>query len=252
MKSQPIPADPDRVDECLLAHGLRRTAAVRLVLGWFLAHPDTAFTHADLLSSVPAQGGGPLDRVTLRFPDVQVAQGGTLLLRGRSGSGKSTWLALAGGLRTATGWAKCAWRAAAAPARAAGAGRLARPAIGLLPQKLHLSDALTVADNLALVYLRPGCRATMQPSPARCTPWAWASWRALAGAALGRAGAARGPGACRAAAPRVILADEPTASLDDEAAASALALLQQERRRLRRQLVVATHDRRVAEALPRP
>ena len=30
----------------------------------------------------------------LLFPDVQVAQGGTLLLRGPSGSGKSTWLAL--------------------------------------------------------------------------------------------------------------------------------------------------------------
>jgi ABC-type nitrate/sulfonate/bicarbonate transport system ATPase subunit len=38
----------------------------------------------------------------MRFPDVQVDQGGTLLLRGPSGSGKSTWLALAGGLLTAT------------------------------------------------------------------------------------------------------------------------------------------------------
>ena len=39
---------------------------------------------------------------TLRFADVDVPQGGTLLLRGPSGSGKSTWLALAAGLRTAT------------------------------------------------------------------------------------------------------------------------------------------------------
>ncbi len=81
MNSQPIPADPDRVDECLLAHGLRRTAAVRLVLGWFLAHPDTAFTHADLLSSVPAQGGGPLDRVTLYRLVDRLTLAGLLLCR---------------------------------------------------------------------------------------------------------------------------------------------------------------------------
>ncbi len=37
---------------------------------------------------------GPL----LSFSDVDVAQGGTLLLQGRSGAGKSTWLALAAGL----------------------------------------------------------------------------------------------------------------------------------------------------------
>ena len=32
--------------------------------------------------------------VPLRFPDVQVPQGGRLLLQGPSGAGKSTWLAL--------------------------------------------------------------------------------------------------------------------------------------------------------------
>ena len=32
------PADP--IDTLLSAHGLRRTAAARLVLGWLLAHPD--------------------------------------------------------------------------------------------------------------------------------------------------------------------------------------------------------------------
>ena len=43
------------------------------------------------------------DGKALRFADVDVPQGGTLLLRGPSGSGKSTWLALAAGLRSATG-----------------------------------------------------------------------------------------------------------------------------------------------------
>ncbi|MDP3829131.1 MAG: ABC transporter, partial [Polaromonas sp.] len=38
----------------------------------------------------------------LRFDDIDVTQGGVLLLRGASGSGKSTWLALAAGLLTPT------------------------------------------------------------------------------------------------------------------------------------------------------
>ena len=39
---------------------------------------------------------------TLAFPGMKVPRGGVLLLRGRSGSGKSTWLALAAGLLTAS------------------------------------------------------------------------------------------------------------------------------------------------------
>ena len=46
--------------------------------------------------------------------------------------------------------------------------------------------------------------------------------------------------------PRVILADEPTASLDDEAAADALALLQATASGEGATLVIATHDARVA------
>jgi energy-coupling factor transporter ATP-binding protein EcfA2 len=113
----------------------------------------------------------------LRFADVRIEQGGTLLLRGPSGSGKSTWLALAAGLLTATegemivagqplrplgGRARDAWRAGA---------------IGLLPQKLYLSDALTWPATWRWSITRPGCRWTMHPSPARWTRWAWATWR---------------------------------------------------------------------------
>ena len=50
--------------------------------------------------------------------------------------------------------------------------------------------------------------------------------------------------------PQVILADEPTASLDDTAASAALRLLADTAARLRASLVIATHDARVAAALP--
>ena len=38
----------------------------------------------------------------LQFPDMAVAQGGVVLLRGASGPDKSTWLALAAGLLVPT------------------------------------------------------------------------------------------------------------------------------------------------------
>ena len=62
------PTQPDPIDALLSAHGLRRTATARLVLGWFLAHPDTSYTHAQLqaaLQGAEPEGGSTLDRVTL-------------------------------------------------------------------------------------------------------------------------------------------------------------------------------------------
>ena len=49
--------------------------------------------------------------------------------------------------------------------------------------------------------------------------------------------------------PRVILADEPTASLDDASAEAALQLLASSAQQCDATLVIATHDRRVGETL---
>ena len=78
------PADPtDPIDALLSAHSLRRTSAARLVLGWLLAHPDTSYTHAQLLAAL---GGGEdtpaaLDRVTLYRLIDRLTQVGLLLCR---------------------------------------------------------------------------------------------------------------------------------------------------------------------------
>jgi putative ABC transport system ATP-binding protein len=191
-------------------------------------------------------GGEPL-----RMADVSVAQGGTLLLRGPSGSGKSTWLALAAGLLTpSAGEVVVAGQSVGALAAAARDAWRARH-IGFLPQKLHLSEALTVADNLALAHFAAGLPVD-QPAIAG----------ALGALGLGELAARRpsqlsGGQAQRVALaravllrPRVILADEPTASLDDDACAAALALLRRSASELDATLVIATHDGRVWQALP--
>ena len=192
----------------------------------------------------------------LAFADLDVAQGEVLLLSGASGSGKSTWLALAASLLpvssgdiTVAGQDlkqldkvhSDAWRA---------------KAIGFLPQKLHLSSALTVRGNLELAQWAAGQRKDHD-----------SIHQALAALGVGdlserkptqlSGGQAQRVALARATLlqPRVILADEPTASLDDEACAAALGLLLATAERLKATLVIATHDSRVQkhlEAVLRP
>jgi Fur family transcriptional regulator, ferric uptake regulator len=73
------------MDALLSAHGLRRTAAARRVLGWLLAHPDTSYTHAQLQAALAGEGdaadGAPLDRVTLYRLIDRLTQVGLLLCR---------------------------------------------------------------------------------------------------------------------------------------------------------------------------
>jgi putative ABC transport system ATP-binding protein len=118
--------------------------------------------------------------------------------------------------------------------------------VGIVLQALHLVKHLSVRDNLRLAqYL-----AAAPQDDARI---------ADALGALGVADkAARRPGElsqgerqrvaiARAVVnrPRVLLADEPTASLDDAAAAAAVDLLAEQASRYGATLVVATHDARV-------
>jgi putative ABC transport system ATP-binding protein len=188
----------------------------------------------------------------LRLGDVSVPQGGVLLLRGPSGSGKSTWLALAAGLLTpSAGEMVVAGQSVGKlPPGARDAWRARH--IGFLPQKLFLSEALGVADNLALAYFAAGLPVDRG-----------AIAQALDSLGVGDLAARRpsqlsGGQALRVALaratllrPRVILADEPTASLDDDACAAALQRLQGHAAALQATLVIATHDARVLQALPR-
>lgn len=188
---------------------------------------------------------------TLAFADLEVPQGGVLLLQGRSGCGKSTWLALAAGLLTPSeGEIQVAGQDLTALGQAQRDGWRGRT-VGFLPQRLHLSEALTVERNLALAFFAIGLhedRAAVH-----------AALQALGVDELARrrpgelsGGQAQRVALARAVVlqPRVVLADEPTASLDDEAAAQALALLQESASRCGATLVIATHDARVRQAFP--
>lgn len=186
----------------------------------------------------------------LRFEDIDVAQGGVLLLRGVSGSGKSTWLALAAGLLSpVAGDITIAGQSLKALGKVAGDAWRART-IGFLPQKLHLSAALTVHANLAIAQWAAG-----QPQDDARIREALAALGVRELAARKPAqlsgGQAQRVALARAVLlrPQVILADEPTASLDDDAARQAVELLQATAKQQGATLVIATHDSRVAANL---
>ena len=184
------------------------------------------------------------------LPDMDVPQGSALLLRGSSGSGKSTLLALAAGLLTATtgqlGVAGQNPALLSAAQRDAWRGRT----VGFLPQRLHLSDALTVFDNLGLAYFALGvptdtAQIMRSLDALGVADLAQRKPHALSGGQAQRVVLARAV----LMQPKVILADEPTASLDDAAAHSAITLLAQAALRCHATLVVATHDARVQGVL---
>jgi len=191
--------------------------------------------------------GGPV----LSFHDLDVPQGATLLLRGNSGAGKSTWLALAAGLLTpAAGEIVIAGQPLSRLSRTGRDAWRARH-LGFLPQKLHLCDAMSVERNLALAFYAAGVPEN------RVTLGRALTLLGVADLAGRRPSQLSGGQAQRVALartilmePKVILADEPTASLDDEAALTGLRLLENCAFQCNATLVIATHDRRVQEALP--
>ena len=190
---------------------------------------------------------GPL----LHFPDVEVKQGSVLLLSGPSGCGKSTWLALAAALvAPGAGELVVAGQALHALNGAVADAWRART-LGFLPQRLHLSEALTVFQNLAMAQWasgRPEDRVAIQTALEALGVSDLAHRRPaqLSGGQAQRVALARAV----LLQPQVLLADEPTASLDDEAAADAVQLLLQTAARQHATLVIATHDARVARLIP--
>jgi putative ABC transport system ATP-binding protein len=187
----------------------------------------------------------------INFPDIEVPQGSVVLLSGPSGCGKSTWLALVAGLvKPSAGTLMVAGQALGSLTGVATDAWRART-IGFLPQKLHLSAALTVTQNLGMAQWAAG----QAEDAGRIAE----TLAALGVAELARrkpaqlsGGQAQRVALARAVLlkPTVILADEPTASLDDEAAAAAIALLLHTAKLQGATLVIATHDARVAPLIP--
>ncbi|UUQ65045.1 ABC transporter ATP-binding protein [Pseudomonas fuscovaginae UPB0736] len=201
------------------------------------------------LSKAYATAQGPL--AVLQGVDLALEQGASLALMGESGSGKSTLLHLVAGLDHADSGAievagrdlcqmsevqLAAWR---------------RQEIGLIFQQFNLIPSLTVADNLAFqarlagrhdrrweaqLVERLGLGQTLSRYPEQL------SGGQQQRVALGRALAARPP---------LILADEPTGSLDESTSDEVLNVLLELLADNATSLLMVTHSERMASRLQR-
>jgi putative ABC transport system ATP-binding protein len=185
----------------------------------------------------------------LRDVSLTVAPGEVLAVTGPSGSGKSTLLLLAAGvLRAQTGRVTVGGSELSELNEAARA-RLRRRSIGLVLQFGQLVPDLPLLDNVALPLLLEG----HEPRDARAAAAGWLDRvgldvdpallpAALSGGQAQRAAIAR----ALICGPAVVLADEPTASLDPVAGRELLDLLVDTTTAAGGAVVVVSHDNVVA------
>jgi ABC-type lipoprotein export system ATPase subunit len=182
----------------------------------------------------------------LRLSEWKVAQGERWLVLGPSGCGKSTLLhILAGLVRPTEGEVDVAGE----KLRRLDGGRLDRwraTTVGIVLQALHLIKHLSVRDNLRLAQYMArvpqddrriddtlAALGVAEKSARRPSELSQGEQQRVA---LARAVVNR---------PKLLLADEPTANLDDAAAAKVVELLSEQAARHGATLIVATHDARV-------
>ncbi len=186
--------------------------------------------------------------------DVALYPGEVVILTGPSGSGKTTLLTLIGALRALEqGQLQVLGRELGG--LAAPAAVLLRREIGFIFQHHNLIDALTAGDNVRLaMQLKPGYSA----ADYRQRPLAVLRDLGLEAYAQAKPGRLSGGQRQRVAIaralvnqPRVVLADEPTAALDEESGRHVVQLLQQLADERGCTVLIVTHDARVIAAANR-
>lgn len=180
-----------------------------------------------------------------------LAPGEHAILLGPSGCGKSTLLHLIAAILTQQqGTLRVAGTdLRSLSPRAADAWR--GKTIGFLPQKLALVASLSVVQNLLLSAYANGqsgdvARAQTLLQALGLVGKFDAKPHQLSQGQQQRVAIAR----AMFNRPKLLLADEPTANLDDAACAAAIDLLTSQAAQIGASLVIATHDARVLAALP--
>lgn len=190
-------------------------------------------------------------RTVLDVPQWSVAQGEQCLVTGSSGSGKSTLLALVAGLIVPSEGTVSIGGTAISALPAAERDHVRGRTIGMVLQRLHLIDAVSVLDNLKLATQLAG-RVFDHGRVMAMLQRLGVAERVAARPSQLSVGESQRVAIARAliAAPRVVLADEPTSALDDDSAMTAIKLLKSECEHAQAALVVVTHDQRVKSELP--
>ncbi|MEO1037961.1 MAG: ABC transporter ATP-binding protein [Pseudomonadota bacterium] len=208
----------------------------------------------EVISVHKSYGADAARTPVLHGVSLSVAQGGFLAICGPSGSGKSTLLNLIGLLdRPDAGEIRLGGVSAGFRSRAQ-AARLRNRMIGFVFQSFQLLPKLTSWENVALPLFHRGVgRAERRERAHAMLERVGLSDRVhhrpdqLSGGQCQRVALAR----ALVGEPALVLADEPTGSLDRATAGQAIALLRELNRALGVTVVMVTHDQDVAAACDR-
>lgn len=199
-------------------------------------------------------GSGELKRQVLKSVNMTINQGEIVIMTGPSGSGKTTLLTIIGALRAAQEGSVRVFGeelVGAAPAVLL----QTRLATGYIFQQHNLLKSLTAAQNVAMsLELRPGLdeRTRMGKSLKILDEVMLgdkANYRpaALSGGQKQRVSIAR----ALVADPKLVLADEPTASLDKVSGQEAVNILKRLAREHKTAILLVTHDYRILDMADR-
>jgi len=180
------------------------------------------------------------------IPDLNLNPGQQLLILGQSGSGKTTILNILGGLLKPHKGEVLINGTDLYSLGGAALDKFRGNNIGIIFQKPHILAPLTVEENLKLANFFSGTDGAKNEdllSDLGISHKRKAKVNTLSEGEAQRVSIAR----ALANSPKIILADEPTASLDDLNAANVVKLLKQQAEKFNAVLIIVTHDQRVKD-----
>lgn len=188
----------------------------------------------------------------LVFPDISCRQREKLLITGPSGSGKTTLLHLLAGLRLPKSGQVLVKGASMSEMKQAKRDKFRGRQIGIVFQQMHFVYSLNVLENIMLQQYLSGVaqdksRALSLLDRLGLLHKKDQKIRKLSQGEQQRIAIAR----ALVNKPAVVLADEPTSSLDDENSRRVAGLLEEMAARENAALLVVTHDQRLKDLFPK-
>lgn len=182
----------------------------------------------------------------ISYPDWQVEKGNHGIILGNSGCGKTTLLHLIGGLMQPASGELLVGDVDLGMISKKKLDRFRGEQIGIVFQKPHLVRSLTVKENLMLSQLLGARKTDARLAEKVLEQLGILELKNRKIHQISQGQAQRvSIGRAVINSPQLLLADEPTASLDDENCERVIELLKSQAEKTGATLIVATHDQRV-------
>lgn len=187
-------------------------------------------------------------KVNFNFPDIQIENGETLLITGGSGKGKTTLLHLLGGLLRPKRGSILIDETSIATLSDKKLDQFRGKNIGLVLQQSHFVEAFSVLENISMAsWLATGKKSEEKAkSLLKQLDLEDQMHKLTSQLSIGqqqRVSIAR----ALINEPKLLLADEPTSSLDDENAFKVADLLSNLSKEYKASLIIVTHDQRLKD-----